>query len=50
MVVETTSVIVPAYNEGDNIVETLERLSSVQKQFGDLEIIVVDDVPLMTHQ
>ena len=39
---ETVSVILPSYNERDNIVEAINRIS---KSLGDqlLEIIVVDD-------
>jgi len=39
----TVSVIVPAYNEEKNIVETLKRLTKLQDEIGFLEIIVVDD-------
>ena len=40
--IETVSVILPSYNERDNIVEAINRIS---KSLGDqlLEIIVVDD-------
>lgn len=37
------SVIVPAFDEERNIAETLERLSRLQSEIGNLEIIVVDD-------
>lgn len=39
----TISVIVPAFDEEGTIGETLERLSRVQREFGNIEIIVVDD-------
>lgn len=38
------SIIIPAYNEGDQIYNTLEETSSTMKNLGlDYEIIVVDD-------
>ncbi|MCJ7560413.1 glycosyltransferase family 2 protein [Candidatus Bathyarchaeota archaeon] len=37
------SVIVPAFNEEGTIAETLKRLSQLQYEIGNLEIIVVDD-------
>jgi glycosyltransferase involved in cell wall biosynthesis len=43
MLNERVSVIVPAYNEEENIAETLDRLSRVQEELPGLEIIVVDD-------
>jgi glycosyltransferase involved in cell wall biosynthesis len=39
----TISVIVPAYNEKGTIAETLNRLTQLQNEMKNLEIIVVDD-------
>lgn len=39
----TVSVVVPTYDEEGNIAETLRRLSQLQRDMGNLEIIVVDD-------
>lgn len=37
------SVIIPAYNEEENIGEVIKRLSELQLNLPDLEIIIVDD-------
>lgn len=39
----TVSIVVPAYNEEENIAEVLHRLSRVQTEMGNMEIIVIDD-------
>jgi glycosyltransferase involved in cell wall biosynthesis len=40
---QSISVIVPAHNEDATIAETIIRLSRLQKELPDMEIIVVDD-------
>ena len=37
------SVVVPVYNEADNIVPLAEELSSVADMLDDLEVLFVDD-------
>ncbi len=37
------SVIIPMYNEEDNVLRTLIEVNSVMKDFEDYEILVVDD-------
>ena len=37
------SVIIPMYNEEDNVLRTLLEVNSVMKDYDDYEIIVVDD-------
>ena len=37
------SVVVPAYNEGDNVVVLAERLTTVLSKYGDWQILFVDD-------
>lgn len=37
------SVIIPMYNEEENVIKTLNAVNDVLKIYGDFEIIVVDD-------
>ena len=37
------SVVVPAYNEGDNVVVLAERLIAILSKYGDWQILFVDD-------
>ena len=37
------SVIIPMYNEEDNVLRTLVEVNSVMKDYEDYEIVVVDD-------
>ena len=37
------SVIIPMYNEEDNVLRTLIEVNSIMKDYVDYEIIVVDD-------
>ena len=37
------SVIIPMYNEEDNVLRTLVEVNKVMKEYNDYEILVVDD-------
>ena len=37
------SVIIPMYNEEDNVLRTLVEVNSTMKDYEDYEIVVVDD-------
>jgi glycosyltransferase involved in cell wall biosynthesis len=43
MIIMKISVIIPMYNEEDNVLRTLVEVKSVMKDYDDYEIIVVDD-------
>lgn len=43
MFIMKISVIIPMYNEEDNVLRTLVEVNSVMKDYDDYEIIVVDD-------
>ena len=37
------SLVIPCYNEGDNVPLLVERLTSLQEQSSDLEFLIVDN-------
>ncbi len=43
MIIMKISVIIPMYNEEDNVLRTLVEVNSVMKDYEDYEILVVDD-------
>ena len=43
MIIMKISVIIPMYNEEDNVLRTLVEVNSVMKNYDDYEILVVDD-------
>jgi dolichol-phosphate mannosyltransferase len=43
MIIMKISVIIPMYNEEDNVLRTLVEVNSVMKDYTDYEILVVDD-------
>ena len=43
MIIMKISVIIPMYNEEDNVLNTLEWVNGVIKDYNDYEIIAVDD-------
>ena len=43
MIIMKISVIIPMYNEEDNVLRTLVEVNRVMKDYKDYEILVVDD-------